>query len=117
MDRLPNRWGLFTLGKNVVYQHDGNPDNLVGRCYCVLNTEKEARNCYAYLTSDLVRSYCIAFKTNSNLATSAPHIPWPATFDTDPAMWTNEAISDRAGLEKEERQWLAEMLPDCYHVR
>jgi hypothetical protein len=48
---------------------------------------------------------------------SASHIPWPATFDTDPALWTNEAISDRAGLEKEERQWLVEMLPDCYNIR
>lgn len=114
-----NKWGLFTYGKaDPVWQHDGNPQNLIGFAYHVFNTEREARNCYAYLASDLVRAYCIAYKKDGNILRAAcPHIPWPATFDTDPALWTNEAISDRAGLDQKEREWLAEMLPDCYHVR
>lgn len=111
-----NKWGLFTYGKaDPVWQHDGSPK--FPACCCVFDTEQEARNCYAYLASDLVRAYVIAYKKGSHVLQARPHIPWPADFDTDPALWTNEAISDRAGLDQKEREWLAEMLPDCYHVR
>jgi hypothetical protein len=116
-ERRPNNFGLMNIDPNkpAVFQADGS--DLISRTYCMFDTEDEARNCYRYLGSDMVRAFTIAYKNGKDVRGVWKHIPWPATFDTDPALWTNEAISDRAGLDQKERDWLAEMLPDCYHVR
>ena len=84
----------------------------------MFDTEEEARNCYSYLASDAVRAFVILYKAGSATYKAIQYIPWPAGdrpfFTGD---WSNEAVSDMFGLDQKERQWLAKMLPDCYHVR
>lgn len=103
------------LGDSVSYC--GYPGGLCS-FYACFDTEKEARNCQSYLESDIIRAYSIAYRRTQDNTRIFKFIPWPAGgFNTDPDMWTNKALSNRAGLTGEERRWLAETLPDCYNVR
>lgn len=104
---------IILKGRGTPFMNDGT--DLVGRVYCVFDTQQQAENFYNYCQTDFVRTYAKVFSRGSSTGYPMKYIPWvPDDFRT---VWDDARIAHEIGLTPEERQWLREMLPDCYHIR